>query len=475
MPWSRVESIPIRLRLAIGYVVLVIVTVAVVGIFALWILANQLQSDIDSGLHLRASLVQGKFERVAYEGITPEEAAAILEDVNPQNVFSAPGLYVQVRDPKGAILASSVNLPRGDFPNARPLIAEVMSGHDTYDSVQVGAERVRIHGVPIYWGNRIVGVVLVGQALHLLDQTFRAIEQLLVLTTAGIALFALAGGWWLTGRALGPVVAATRDAQRITSNRRFDQRISVSTAHDELRELTTTFNDLLQRVEAIVVRQREFLADASHELRGPLTVIRGNLDLLRLRMTDEERAQCVQEASAEVERMAELVSDLLFLAETDAEEVVEREPIAFDRIVRSVWQRAVAMDGDRHRIVLGETAPTTVLGDSARLDQLTWNLVENALRYTPAGGEIILSIQDHGTVAKLVVADTGIGIDSSHLARIFERFFRVDRARSRSQGGSGLGLAIVKQVAEAHGGTVHVSSEPDQGSIFTVSLPRSVT
>lgn len=475
MSWSRIESIPIRLRLAIGYVVLVIVTVAVVGTFALWTLANQIQGDTDNALHLRASLVQGEFARVASQGITSGEAETVLDNISPQNVFSTPGIYVQVRDPHGVILASSANLPQGQFPEVEPLIEAALKGQETYASIRVGNERVRVHGVPVYGDNQVVGVVLVGQALHLLDQTFLEMEKLLVLAAAGIALIALAGGWWLTGRALGPVVAATRDAQRITSNRRFDQRISVPSAGDELRELTTTFNDLLQRLEAIVIHQREFLADASHELRGPLTVIRGNLDLLRLGLSDEERAHCIREATVEVERMAGLVSDLLFLAETDAQDVVEREPVALDQILTSVWQRALAMDGGRHLIVLEQAEPTTVLGDSARLEQLIWNLVENALRYTPTDGAITLSLKDRGNLMDLVVADTGIGINASHLGRIFERFYRVDPARSRSQGGSGLGLAIVKQVTEAHGGTVRVTSEPDHGSTFTVSLPRVTT
>ncbi len=475
MQWSRIESVPIRLRLAIGYVVLVIVTVAVVGVFALWVLATEVQNDTDNALTLRASLVQREFERVSAQGITRDEAASVLEDISPQNVFSAPGIYVQIRSADGAILASSANLPNGQFPEVAPLVADAVHEQARYASVEVGGERVRIHAVPIYWKDQVVGVVLVGQALHLLDQTFVEIEQILVLTTIGIAILALAGGWWLTGRALGPVVAATRDAQRIALNDRFDQRISVPSAQDELRELTTTFNDLLQRLEAIVVRQREFLADASHELRGPLTVIRGNLDLLRLELPDEERDHCVREASAEVERMAGLVSDLLFLAETDAQEIVEREPVPLDRLVASVYQRAIVMDGDRHWIVLGKNDPATVLGDRARLDQLLWNLVENALRYTPPGGVVNLSSRTLGSRVEVVVADTGIGMSSSHLERIFERFYRVDRARSRSQGGSGLGLAIVKQVVEAHGGTISVTSEPDKGSTFTVSLPRIVS
>jgi two-component system, OmpR family, sensor kinase len=273
------------------------------------------------------------------------------------------------------------------------------------------------------------------------------------------------------GRALGPVAAVTRTARRIASTGHFEERLPLPRARDELAELTATFNEMIDRLGETIRRQREFIADASHELRGPLMVIRGNLDLLRLGLPGAEREASVKEATEEANRMARLVGDFLFLAEGDAREIVSQERIALDEVVREVFARALDVDRGTHDVRLPECEPTTVCGDRDRLAQLLWNLVENALRYTPGGGEVLVSLLNHGAVAELSVADRGIGISAEQLPRIFERFYRADKARSRAKGGTGLGLAIVKQIAEAHGGQVRVRSEPGEGSTFTVVLP----
>jgi two-component system OmpR family sensor kinase len=316
-----------------------------------------------------------------------------------------------------------------------------------------------------------VGVVLVGESRHLVDVTLRATRRLLLLAAAGAALASLVGGWWLTGRALGPVAEVTRVARRIAATGQFEQRLAVPPARDELGELTATFNEMLARLEKTFDHQREFLADVSHELRGPLMVIRGNLDLLKLDLPDGERQESAREATEELERMTRLVADLLFLAEVDAQEMVHHEPVALHEVVSEVWTRARELDAGAHELVVDRNDPLTVRGDRHWLGQVLWNLVENALRYTPAGGRVTLALSRHGPVAELMVADTGPGIAAEHLPRLFERFYRVDRTRSRQQGGTGLGLAIVQQVVQAHGGQVRVRSQPGEGSTFTIALP----
>jgi two-component system OmpR family sensor kinase len=471
MHTSSFDAVPIRLRLAIGYVAFVIVTVAVVGAFSMVILENNLRREVDDGLHRRASQILRQITPDDSRRLDRGRVSGALSDLVPQDEFSDPGIFVQVRDQQGTMLASSPPLSDSAFSATQSLVAQAVSGQENYATLSVGLYRVRVLAEPVVSAGQVVGVVLVGESLHPLDVTLRQIQQLLVAAGAGIALLALAGGWLLTGRALGPVVAVTRVARRIATTGQFDQRIPASVAKDELGELTATFNDMLARLEVTFRRQREFLADASHELRGPLTVIRGNLDLLKLDLPDAERQDCVREATAEVSRMSRLVSDLLFLAEVDAQETVSHEKVELNDVVRAVWQRATSVDAGAHQVVVAQNDPVTVIGDPGRLHQLVWNLIENALRYTPAGGKIMLSVRNHGSVAEVIVSDTGIGIAPEHVPRIFERFYRVDRARSRTNGSSGLGLAIVKQVAEAHGGQVRIRSELGEGTIFSVVLP----
>ena len=225
---------------------------------------------------------------------------------------------------------------------------------------------------------------------------------------------------------------------------------------DELRDLAATFNEMLARLERVFRRQRDFLADASHELRGPLTVIRGNLDLLQMDLPETERSESAAEALAEVKRMSRLVSDLLFLAAEDAEERLERQPVSLHELVSAAGERAASLDAGQHRHFDPQQDPTMVAqGDRDRLAQMLWNLVENALRYTDPGGRIILGCAITERWPSLTVADTGTAscpntCRTSSNASTRWKAQPVVPARERRLPG----LAIVKQVVESHGGQV---------------------
>jgi two-component system, OmpR family, sensor kinase len=274
----------------------------------------------------------------------------------------------------------------------------------------------------------------------------------------------------VVGRALEPITAVTRSARQIRATGDVGRRVPAGSTRDEVGLLAETINEMLAGIERTLVVQRDFLADSSHELRSPLTVIRGNLDLLRRAPDEESREECLQEAEAEAARMAKIVDDLLLLARQDADLTFNRQPVDVPQLLGEVERRArVVADGVQ--LGLGKTDQAVVEGDAERLRQALANLVDNALRHTGAGGSVTLSAtREDGQVA-IAVEDTGSGIAPEHLPRLFDRFYRVDRPRSRSGGGTGLGLAIVKYVAEAHGGSVGVESELGRGSRFTVRLP----
>lgn len=471
MAGSTLRALPLRLRLAIGYATLLVAVIGAVGTFLLAALDSNLEQDVDTALRLRASRVQREMTLGEDGLLSREDVASALLDLAPLEEFSAPGIYVQILGSEGQDLASSRNLPEGGLPTTAEMIAEALAGREALVTVPAGQERIRLLARPVEVSGQVVGVVAVGESLHLLDLTMRQMEGLLALSAVAAVAFALVGGWLLTGRALRPIAEMSRVARRIATTGRFEQRIAVSPARDELGELTITFNEMLDRLQETFRRQREFIGDVSHELRSPLGVICGNLDLLQLDLPGEERRQSAREAALEARHMIRLVSDLLFLAEADDGKIAEGEPVALDEIVSEVWARARKLDEGSHEVVLSRNDPANVLGNRDRLRQLVWNLVENALRYTPADGVVTLSLRQKGQNAELVVSDTGIGMDPEHLPRIFERFYRIDRARSRRQESTGLGLAIVKRVAEMHGGQVQVWSELGHGSTFTVKLP----
>ena len=461
--------------MALWFAALSLALVGAVGIFLLSAIDDVVQEQVDSALRLRASRVEREITTGDDDRLDPQDVQAGLLELAPLEEFSAPGIYVQVRDGDGRVIAASANLPRGELPVTDRLIRAALDDNEGYQTVPVGGEEVRVLAWPVDKTGSVVGVIVVGQSLQLVEAT-RAGVQRLILIAAGVAMLAaVAGAWWLTARALRPISDVTRVVQSIAATAHFEQRVQHAVADDEVGQLVVTFNEMLERLERTFEVQREFLADASHELRGPLMVIRGNLDLLRLGLPEDERRASVREASEEVERMSRLAADLLFLAAADAKDVVEQEAVRLDQIVAGVWERARHLDVGAHDLHLIRSEPLTVVGDRQRLDQLVWNLVENALRYTAAGGRVELELARHDGEAVLRVADTGPGIPAEHLPRIFERFYRVDRARSRRNGGTGLGLAIVKSVVEAHGGQVDVASTTApgqaQGTTFTVRLP----
>ena len=473
MPATPLGRLPIRWRVALWYALLLVAVVAALGLFLATALRRDLEREVDTGLRLRALHIDGRITTGDNGLLDASDVAAGLLELEPLEEFSAPGIYVQILDRDGAVLASSPNLPDGQLPVTPAMRDAALASREVIADVPVGPERIRLLARPLHSDRRVVGVVLVGESQHLVDVTLRRVRRLLLVAAASAAAASLIGGWWLTGRALGPVRDITRVGRRIAATGQVGQRIATSAARDELGELAATLNEMLDRLERIARQQRDFLADASHELRGPLTIIRGNLDLLMLDLPAEDRRQSASEAAAEVARMGRLVDDLLFLAEVDARAVVEHLPVELHAIVHEVWERTRALDGGAHAIDLARNDAATVRGDRHWLRQLLWNLVENALRYTPAGGRVTLTLRCSRHVAELTVADTGIGIPPEHLPHLFERFYRVDPARSRQQGGTGLGLAVVKQVAEAHGGHVRVRSTPGGGTVVTVALPGS--
>jgi signal transduction histidine kinase len=236
----------------------------------------------------------------------------------------------------------------------------------------------------------------------------------------------------------------------------------------ELAKRARTFDGLVARVDDVLNKQRQLLADTSHELRTPLTTVRGNLDLLERDLPPAERAEVLTETREEVDRMARLVRDLLLLAESGSSAVqleLEKVPLRLDLLTREVVRRL--QGGDRVTI---ETEPVMVHGDDERLRQLVANLVQNALRH--ANSSVTVRVQRRPPHALLTVEDDGPGLPPGALERVFDRFYRVDRGRSRTQGGSGLGLAIVKHVAEEHGGRAWAENRPgSSGAKFSVQLP----
>jgi heavy metal sensor kinase len=467
-------ALPIRWRMALWSAALVTVTLAIAGYTSYSTLREALVHDLDASLAERAGEIEQRVVGPPDQPLTDPPSSQQMA-VDAVEEFDAPGVYVQVYDARGNLLASSSNVPAGGLPSDQSAIDAALGGQPDSAVLPAGRDRLRVLTRPLVSEGQTVGAIRVAASLHLLDTFLARVEALLLLIGAGGVVMALFGGWALAVRALAPVVRMTRQARETafdSPDDRPESPLATPVMADEIGILAATFEEMLRRLQATVRRQREFLADTSHELRNPLTVVRTNLDLLELDLPSEERQASLREARQEVERMSRLVADLLFLTETDTWESIAHARVDLAEVVRAVVRRAPMLpDGLHLRLALTESC--TVMGDRDRIRQLLANLIENAIRYTPPPGEIVVALGRRGDQAELSVRDSGIGIAPEHHARIFERFYRVDPARTRSLGGSGLGLAIVRQIAEAHGGTVRLVSAPGQGSQFSVRLPLS--
>lgn len=471
MPFPAARRLNLRLRLGLWYSLFQLVTTVLIGVFLLATLQASVSRSIDDTLAERATRLAADLSASEPQKIDRGTVTHALEALATTEVFAVPGSYVQVLDAAGAVIGSSENAPEDPLSVPQSLIDGARAGHTGVVEVGVGSERIRVLARPLAAGSAVSGVILVSESLGRIDETLVQAARPLGIAGLAAVLLALLGSWWLMGRALQPIVEVTRVAKRIAATGQVEERVAVPAARDELYELASTLNEMLARQEQTVRRQRQFMVDASHELRGPLMVIRGNLDLLQMDMPSEDRRASAREATEEAERMAHLVGDLLFLAERDAHERLDSQPVALNEVVDQIWQRVCGLDAGKHELVLECNEPAIVVGDPYRLGQMIWNLVDNALRYTNPGGQVRLCLRNHGQVAELAVTDTGIGIPAAHLPHIFERFYRVDRARSRNESSTGLGLPIIKQVAETHGGQVRVHSEAGIGTAFTVALP----
>jgi heavy metal sensor kinase len=321
-----------------------------------------------------------------------------------------------------------------------------------------------------YKGINYVSAVL--EPLDKLEGQIGHIRKLFLFGFSTVLLLAAAGGFMLAQKSLKPMVTISAQAEQINA-KNLNERLQVTNPDDELGRLAGVFNALLSRLDTSFHVMREFTADASHELRTPLTIVQGEADVaLSHEHTVSEYQQSLSIIRDQSKRMARIVSDMLSLARADAgEQHLSKEDLYLNDLVMESCHAAQALATPKCIQLSCEASEDLVFhGNEELLRRMIFNLVDNAIRYTPAGGSVSVKLTFEPAVAHLVVSDTGIGIPAEFVERVFDRFYRIGDARTPTNGGSGLGLSIVKLAAESHQGSVELTSDPGCGSTFTVNL-----
>ena len=439
----------IRTRLTLWYLVVIVILLLVFSGVAYFMLDYNLYQNLDNSLQNRSLEL-----KASATGIVPKENELLLSFDSSGNLTNEYG-------------------PEINLAGVAPMVQLALSGQDSYLTTQtIDKQAVRLYAsiIRLPFNNQIA--IVIGQVTTNITSTLTTFRYVLLIAIVGVIILAGIGGLFLASRVLKPVEQITQAAQKIEESD-LSQRIAVKN-DDELGRLAATLNDMIARLEEAFNRQRQFTADASHELRTPLAIMQAEATLaLSKERTEADYRKSLETISQESTYMSSVIGKLLFLARSDAgKEQLNFEDVDLKDLITGLSTNIEALAMDKGiKFAVDAQESLIVNGDKVKLRQLFINILENAVRYTPTGGNISVSLVRKESNTLTAISDTGIGIPSEHLPHIFERFYRVDKARSRADGGVGLGMAIAKYIADSHGGKIEVESQLGKGTTFYITIP----
>lgn len=467
-----------RTRLTLWYVGVLALALVAFSASVYAVTAYNLHQRLDTGLRTLLQVAVVSLKHGAEEGLT-NEAAAKREVAELSTSLQSLAIF----DADGRLMAESLSrdgfyarLPQLNLiPDSEAYLYTTSGGEDGDDHFRLAVQRALVtpDGKPL--------IVLVSQPLEPVEDELELLLSIFASAAPIALLLAGGGGWFLAHKSLAPVVTMSEQARRIGAEN-LDERLPVANPRDELGRLAVVFNELLARLSAAFAQQRQFMADASHELRTPLSVVQtaASVTLEQQHRAESDYRDALAVIGDQARRLSRIVGDMFTLARADS----GRRPLTLvsfylDELIGET-ARAASVLAARKGVTVeaAESAEVLYYGDEDLLRQMLLNLLDNAIRHTPAGGVVRLSLAQFGSTCEVVVADTGAGIPVEAQPHIFERFYRLDKARSRfgddaksNGGGAGLGLSIARWVAEAHGGTLRLVRSDSTGAVFAVKLP----
>lgn len=465
------KPLGLRLKLTLFYGALFALVLSGMGALFYHILAVRLDSSVNDELDERAAGLRGylRFKEgkpvLAYNEKDPEETYFVHTATR----------YYQVYDSEGELLEQSRELQLLGIELTPDEVKSLLQG-PRFTEVETERVQLRFHNY-VMTNNHRTYLVQVGTSLApmqaSLDQFF---WSLLLLVPAGVLVAAFAG-WWMARKALQPVEVLASTAREISISQ-LDRRLPLRGTGDELDRLAATFNQVFAGLQCAVEQMKQFTASISHELRTPLTALRGEAEvaLLRARSSEDYR-QVLTSQLEEFDKLTHMINGLLTLARAEAGDIaLAFQPVNLAALARLLAEQMEPVAGAKEVALRVEAEePVEVAGDAQWLERVILNLLDNAIKFTPAGGRVEVSVRTEDGRARLEVRDTGIGISPEALPHVFERFYRADPSRSKEVDGAGLGLSLVRWIVEEHHGSLQVESQPGRGSCFTVQLPLAAS
>ena len=461
----------VRGRLTLWYVSALALILVLFGIAVYVMLSRALHRRVDQALASTIDISITSLTHDTQEGQSPQSAAQ-----STAAELSHPQQSMMIFDDRGQLLAThpgeeelQIQLPeRPTIPDADVYLYTVSNGTATRQNHRLAVRRVTIPpaGTPY--------IIVASQPLKPVEDELESLREILYFAAPLVLLVAGFGGWFLARQGLAPVAAMARSARQIGAGS-LDQQLPVVNPRDELGQLATTFNDLLGRLNAAFQEQRRFMADASHELRNPLSVMStaAGVTLKKEHRTEEEYREALQIVAEQTRRLSHIVNDMFMLARADSGQYpLRKRTLYLNDLLEEVARAGAVLAADRNATVEVTNFPEAAFhGDQDLLRQMLLNLVDNAVKVTPASGAVKLGLDRRDGEYLLSVVDAGPGIPAEARQHIFERFYRADRTRTKIEDGAGLGLAIARWIARAHDGDIELDDSGVGGTKFIVRLP----
>ncbi|OPX96424.1 MAG: Sensor kinase CusS [Syntrophorhabdus sp. PtaB.Bin006] len=464
----RKVNLPIKWKLTLWYggILSVILVVFASGVYIYF--RNSLQKSIDAKIR--------SIGEVLSSSITETHNTSIFGNFERylENVLGRKpkGKFIQIMDSSGRIGAKMSDIEGETLPTSFSTLESALRGEIVYETIERVTPRIRMVTIPIAENKKVSSVVQVGTSLEDFDETMRKLLIIMIISIPTSISVTIVVGYFMAKKALRPVDQIRRAAVKISSSN-LDEKIDIGGRRDELGRLAETFNAMIGRLKDAFQRVNQFSIDVSHELKTPLTILKGATEVaLRKEREKEDYKGLLKSNLEEIDRMSRIIDDLLLLSKADAKEItLNLEEIALRDLIMGVcMDMKIFADKKGIEIDVGDLEDVRLKGDELKIRRMLWNIVENGIKYTENGGKIFISSYVNDGYARIDVKDSGAGISEEDIRFIFDRFYRADRSRRR-ESGSGLGLSISKWIAEAHGGNIEVKSRPGQGSLFSMKLP----